>query len=544
MEGKQFGNPRFNRVMSKTAFSGAGVVTSPHWLATEAGRDVLAHGGNAIEAALAIGSTLSVVCPHMNGLGGDGFWLACDEQGRLIGFDGAGPAGGQYSADLYLSKGLGVIPPRGPLAANTVAGLVSVWSEAHQFGRSQWDGKFSWSELLEPAEHYASSGFPSSASQHRCLAEKSSEFEELDKLFETFASGSPLAGTAFRQPLLAATLAKLRDQGADGFYRGELADLIVAGLQNHGSLLQREDFANYKSRRVKPLTCPYQNGMLANMPPPTQGLASLMILGLIDRFDLASMDHLGAEYVHLVVEATKAAFSARDRYISDPDFVQIPTERLLSGGCLDNLAKCVSTEKAQPWGMGVGPGDTVWFGVMDGKGRAVSAIQSIYFEYGSGVMAGETGIVWQNRGCSFSLKAGEANFLEPGKRPFHTLNPAMYLRNGRPVLVYGTMGGDGQPQTQAALATRAINFQLPIGQVVAAPRWLLGRTWGDSSISLKLEKRFSQDVYDNLLAKGHVLEWVDEFSQLMGHAGAIRLSGSGTMEAAADPRCDGSAEGL
>jgi gamma-glutamyltranspeptidase/glutathione hydrolase len=180
---------------------------------------------------------------------------------------------------------------------------------------------------------------------------------------------------------------------------------------------------------------------------------------------------------------------------------------------------------------------------VDARGRAVSAIQSIYHEYGSGVVAGETGIIWQNRGASFSLDPRHVNVLKPGKRPFHTLNPAMYLENGRPRLVYGTMGGDGQPQTQAAVATRALDYRLPLSDVLDSPRWLLGRTWGQSSDTLKLEGRFAPEVLDELAKRGHAVERVEDYAQMMGHAGVIRVLDDGACEAASDPRSDGAAGG-
>lgn len=527
------------------AQSARGVVTSPHHLATAAGQAVLEAGGNAIEAALAVGSTLSVVYPHMNSLGGDGFWLLCDEAGNLTGLDGAGPAGMACTPDVYAAHGLDAIPARGPHAANTVAGLVSVWGAAHALSRTQWNGRLDWQEVLDPAHDHAEQGFTCSASQGSFLTQKWDELGGFDTLTGIYApDGQPTsAGSTFQQPQLAESLRLLQRDGADGFYRGELGRRVAQGLAAAGSLLSADDLAAFQCRQVDPISVPYRNGLAVNMPPPTQGLASLLILGQLDHFELARHPHLSADYVHLVVEATKQAFRLRDRHVADPDHVDVPLAELLAPAAIAELAKAIDMTRAAPWGTGVGPADTVWFGVVDAKGRAVSAIQSIYHEYGSGVVAGETGIIWQNRGASFSLDPRHANVLKPGKRPFHTLNPAMYLEAGRPRLVYGTMGGDGQPQTQAAVATRALDYRLPLSEVLDSPRWLLGRTWGQSSDSLKLESRFAPEVFDELARRGHTVERVEGYAQMMGHAGVIRVRDDGVFEAASDPRSDGAAAG-
>lgn len=533
-------------MLSHYAQGKLGAVTSPHHLATVAGQAVLAAGGNAIEAALAVGSVLCVVYPHMNSLGGDGFWLLADEHGQLTGLDGAGSAGGAYHTDFYREQGHQTIPTRGAHAANTVAGLVSVWGAAHRLSQQSWQGQFSWDELLKTAQGYAQYGFACSSSQGDFLKQKWAELGGFDGLTNIYAplGQTPTAGSNFRQPQLAASLSLLQRDGAESFYRGELASQIAKGLADVGSLLTLNDLAAFDARTVTPLSVPYRNGVAVNMPPPTQGLASLLILGQLNHLDLAPYSHLGADYVHLVVEATKQAFHLRDRYVADPDDHPAPIGDLLSAESLKTLAQAIDLNKAAPWGRGVGPADTVWFGVVDAMGRAVSAIQSIYHEYGSGMVAGDTGIIWQNRGSSFSLDARHVNALKPGKRPFHTLNPAMYLEDGRPKLVFGTMGGDGQPQTQAAVATRALDFNLPLPEVLSSPRWLLGRTWGQSSDSLKLEGRFAPEVLTELTRRGHLVERVEDFSQMMGHAGVIRVREDGSLEAASDPRSDGAAAGI
>ncbi|HEY8509583.1 MAG TPA: gamma-glutamyltransferase family protein, partial [Steroidobacteraceae bacterium] len=493
-----------------------GVVTAPHVLASEAGVAVLAHGGNAIEAAIAIGATLAVVQPHMNGIGGDAFWLICDEDG-IRGLDGAGPAGRAYSPIVYAERSGGKIPTRGPLAANTVAGVVSTWGSAFGYSRAHWNGKFEWDALLEPARQHAASGFPPGAQLREELIAKLPELSQNERFVEQFAPLATMAPRAlFKQPALAESFALLQRDGAESFYRGALARRIVEGLRESGSLLQEGDLAGFNSRWVEPLRVPFLNGEACNLPPPTQGLASLIILALSERLDVASLDPFGADYIHRLVEATKQAFSIRERVVADPDCVPVSLDELLSTAFLDDLAQRVDLHHASAPHYAARTGDTVWFGAMDQWGHAVSVIQSLYFEFGSGVVAGDTGILWQNRGSSFSLDERHVNALQPGKRPLHTLNPAMYFENGRPCLVYGTMGGDGQPQTQAAVATRVLLFDLPLDEAIASPRWLFGKTWGQDSTTLKLESRFPATVFSELAERGHVVERVAPYSQLMG----------------------------
>jgi gamma-glutamyltranspeptidase/glutathione hydrolase len=280
------------------------------------------------------------------------------------------------------------------------------------------------------------------------------------------------------------------------------------------------------------------------MAPPTQGVVSLMILGILDRLAIAGLDPLSADYVHRAVEATKLAFRIRDRYVTDPAYMKVDPQSLLEPGALDALAAEVDLKRAAPWGQATAPGDTVWLGAIDGEGRAVSFIQSIYHEFGSGVVLPGTGIHWQNRGCSFSLDPAALNTLEPGRKPFHTLNPALALLNDGRVMVYGTMGGDGQPQTQAAVFTRYAVMGYELQQVVSMPRWLLGRTWGNPSDTLKLERRFPAQVFDELARRGHAVERLRSFDEAVGHAGALVLHTNGIMEGAADPRSNGGVAGF
>jgi oxamate amidohydrolase len=284
-------------------------------------------------------------------------------------------------------------------------------------------------------------------------------------------------------------------------------------------------------------------GTLYNTPPPTQGLASLIILALFDRLrvpDAESFDH-----VHGLVEATKRAFRVRDRIVTDPDRLPHPVERYLDAKFLDAEVLKIDRHKAARWPPRAGEGDTIWMGAADASGLAVSYIQSLYWEFGSGCVLPATGVLMQNRGASFSLDPHALNALAPGRLPFHTLNPALaVLRDGR-VMAYGAMGGDGQPQTQAALFTRHVRYRQPLDRAIDAPRWLLGRTWGSTVTNLRLEQRFDGNLIDRLLSAGHDVELLSEaYSDTMGHAGAVVLHPDGTLEGAHDPRADGGAVGV
>jgi oxamate amidohydrolase len=266
-----------------------------------------------------------------------------------------------------------------------------------------------------------------------------------------------------------------------------------------------------------------------------------MILGLFDRLGVTEAD--GFDHVHGLVEATKLAFADRDRHLGDPAHMRIDPHALLQPDYLDALAARILPDTARPWGAGPDAGDTVWLGAIDGEGRATSYIQSIFFEFGSGVVLPQTGIVWQNRGSSFSLEPGGPRAIAPRRLPFHTLNPAMARLDDGRFMTYGTMGGDGQPQTQAAIFSRYAMFGCDLQEAISAPRWLLGRRWADEGLSLKLESRFDPGLIDALRSAGHDVEVVAAFSDLMGHAGALVRHGDGLLEGASDPRSDGAAAG-
>ena len=518
-----------------------GMAVAPHHLASQSALAILREGGNAIEAMVAAAATIAVVYPHMNGLGGDGFWLIVPPQGEPIAIDASGAAGSLATPEAY--RGLTQIPHRGAKAALTVAGTVSGWHEALKISHSLTHKSLPLARLLEDAMGYASGGIPVTPSQFNATTSKLDELCHLPGFAETYLVNNkpPVAGSLFRQPALASTLKLLIEDGLDSFYRGALAERLAEGMATYGLPITLDDLHHHQARRPLPLKLQHQEGELWNLAPPTQGLVSLAILGITDSLPMKDADE--AQTVHRIVEATKLAFTLRDAHITDPLHLDVDIQSLLVPEALQQMADKIDDNQAAAWGSGKGPGDTVWMGVIDSNGLAVSFIQSLYHEFGSGVVLPDTGIVWQNRGASFSLDPAHLLALAPGKQPFHTLNPAAARLNDGRVMVYGSMGGDGQPQTQAAIFTRYVLQGVPLQESISRPRWLLGRTWGQTSDSLKLEGRFSPQSIIRLQELGHDVEVLADFSEVMGHAGAIVRYPNGLLEGAFDPRSNGTAAG-
>jgi gamma-glutamyltranspeptidase/glutathione hydrolase len=518
-----------------------GMAVAPHSLAAQSAVAVLRDGGNAIEAMVAAAASIAVVYPHMNSIGGDAFWLVHvpGETPRAI--DACGGAGANATPAFYRAQGLEAIPFRGGVAANTVAGTLSGWALALDYSRDALGGKLPLSRLLADAIHYARHGIPVTRSQHEVTTAKLAGLRGQPGFDETFLAGGavPAEGSPFLQPRLAATLSQLATAGLDDFYRGDVARTMARDLMAAGSPLTIEDLRQHRAGWRKPLALAHSRGSVYNLPPPTQGAVSLMILGILDVLDVAATDPLGADYVHLCVEAVKQAFGVRDRHITDPAYMSVEAQEFLTPEHLRRLAANVDRRHAAPWGGGRGPADTIWMGVIDGAGRAVSFIQSLYHEYGAGIVLRESGINWQNRGCSFSLDERALNALRPGRKPFHTLNPALALLDDGTTMVYGNMGGDGQPQTQSAVFTRCAVFGMNPQAAISAPRWLLGRTWGETSDTLKLEARFDPAVVEDLRSRGHAVEVVGAYDEVVGHAGAILRDASGVLRGGSDPRSDG-----
>jgi gamma-glutamyltranspeptidase len=521
-----------------------GVVCAPHAAAVEDGHAILAEGGNAIEAMLAMAASIAAVYPHMNHVGGDGFWLIREPSGRVRALMGAGRAGSKATIALYRDAGHDEIPARGPLAALTVPGAIAAWMLAAEAAKTQ-GGKLPLDVLLAAAIKHARGGYAVTRSQARLTAEKLPEMKNAVGFKQAFLvdGKAPEVGARLKQSAFAATLDHLSHAGLDDFYRGDVGRELAADLERIGSPVTRADLEQYRAWVDAPLSVTIPAGTLYNAPPPTQGLASLIILGVFDRLRVTHAESF--EHIHGLVEATKRAFRLRDRVVTDPDRITVDLDRFLTPAFLDEQADKIDMKKAANWPASDAQGDTIWMGAADASGLVVSYIQSLYWEFGSGCVLPQTGVLMQNRGASFALDPKALNALAPGRRPFHTLNPALAaLKDGR-VMAYGTMGGDGQPQSQAAVFTRHVLFGQPLDKALDAPRWLLGRTWGSTHTNLRMESRFDGNLIDRLMAAGHDVQALDEaYSDTMGHAGAVVLHPDGTLEGGHDPRADGGAAGV
>ena len=518
--------------------------TAPHRLATRAGQQVLQEGGTAIEAMVAAAAAISVVYPHMNAIGGDGFWLIHQPGQEPVAIDACGQAGQRASIDWYAEQGLNQIPERGGAAALTGAATIKGW----QLALSLYPTHLPLARLLEPAIAYARHGFEVSESLVAAM-EKLSVVDNSNTSFRSlyYQQGQPYpAGSLFTNPDLAQTFEQLARAGLDDFYTGDLGQHIAQALVQAGSPLTFDDLQQTQAEQVQPVSLTLSDSQVYNLPPSTQGPASLMILALVDRLRTTELLQADTElqWTHAIVEATKRAFQWRNACITDRTRLPAAYDRMLTSDTLQNEAGAITTQ-ATTWPAQAQLGDTVWMGACDQYGTMVSFIQSVFFEFGCGVAIPDGGFVWNNRGSSFSLDKNDLNSLQPGAKPFHTLNPAYAMFNDGRRLAYGTMGGEGQPQTQAAVFSRYAWRNQPLTDAVAAPRWLLGRTWGEATNNLKLEADLAAEIGDDLAHQGHDLETVPAQSELMGHAGAVLLTPdaatAATATAAVDPRSDGAA---
>jgi oxamate amidohydrolase len=519
-----------------------GVVCAPHFAAVEAGRSILAEGGNAVEAMLAMAASIAAVYPHMNHLGGDGFWLIREPSGRVRAIMAAGPAALQAKPELYRDHE--TMPTRGPLAALTVPGAVGGWMLAREAAQGN-GGKLPLKVLLTPAVAQARNGYTVTRSQTRLTEENIAGLKDVPGFAAQFLIDGkvPPVGAVLKQEALAATLEHLTYAGLEDFYRGDVARETAADLERIGSPLARTDLERYRATLADPLRVALALGTLFNTDAPTQGAVSLMILALFAR--LGAREAESFDHIHGLVEATKRALRMRDRLITDPNHLAHSLERVLDERSLAGEAMKIDRRRAAPWPLAPHAGDTIWMGAGDTSGLVVSYIQSLYWEFGSGCVLPHTGLLMQNRGASFSLQPGALNFLGPGRLPFHTLNPALaVLADGR-IMAYGCMGGDGQPQTQSAVFTRYVDFREPLPEAIDRPRWVLGRTWGAPRTALRMESRFDEKLIEALAAAGHDLDLLpDPYSDVMGHAGAVVLHPNGTCEGVHDPRADGGAAGV
>ncbi len=518
------------------AQSRTALVTTPHPDATHAGLAILRAGGNAVEAALAAAAMLCVVYPHMTGLGGDACWLLARDAAEPIGILGIGQAATTRPAH----RGLTV---RGPTVASTTAGAVDSWRLAYQFSRESWAGTLDWASLLGPAITRAKEGYAVTKSQafwyktHRAELDPQPGFKAA---FEC-ADGGPETGCRQRQDALATTLTQIAEHGPRDFYEGALATRLAEGLQAAGSVLTSGDLKATRAAYVQPLAVPYRDGEAFNLPPPTQGVTALQILHLLNRVDIPRALSDDTRYYVLLIEAIKTALADRNRFVADPAFASVPVQAMLGSVLPVGSDKDTGAPDAEHPSR---TSDTVWIGVRDPAGGSVSLIQSLFFDFGSGVVAGDTGVLWHNRGAAFSPSASHPNAWAPGKRPLHTLSPALYRKSGTVRAIYGSQGGDGQPQTLAHILTRLVDFGLDPFAALARPRIHVGPTFLDSRKGIKIESDVGDKAIRSLQKLGYPVEIVAALNPGTGQAGVITINESGLLLGAHDPRSEGLCLGL
>ena len=511
------------------------MVSCAHPLASAAGVEVLRKGGHAVDAAIAVNAVLQVTQPQMCGLGGDLFALIYDARsGRVAALNGSGRSPFAADPQLFLRSGLSTVPLDGVIAAN-VPGCLDAWLLMHQR-----HGRFTWPSLLEPAIEYARHGFPVSRLLHEYLANALPRLQRFPSSLKILcpAGELPAPGSLLRQPDLGRTLRLVAEGGRQAFYEGPLAEAVSAYCRERGAWLTPRDFREHHSFWTDPIQTDYRGLRVLEHPPNSQGFALLEQLNLLELQEGGAPDMLSPEGVDLLVRIKKAAFRDRDLHNTDPDCMRVAVSELISKEHARRLLPLVSTVEGHPGCPAETKGDTTYFCVVDAEGNAVSLIQSIFHAFGCGEVAGDTGFFLQNRMAAFSLDPDHANHLEPHKRTAHTLNPAMVFRDGRPLLVLGTMGGDGQTQTLLQLLTAILDHGCTPQQAVELPRWR-----SDPDGRLSIERRFPAATRARLRVLGHTLRTVEDWSQDMGHAHLIQLGEDGVLCGAADPRGDGFAMG-
>jgi gamma-glutamyltranspeptidase/glutathione hydrolase len=494
-----------------------GVIATPHKVASEVGAQVLRDGGNAIDAAIAADAVLCVVYPHMTSVAGDLMAIVWPAGAAApIGLIGAGRSGELATIDAVRSRGHEEMPERGVLTV-TVPGTVEAWGRLlERFGTMGLGA------VLGPAASLAGDGYiitPRLSESLKAAAGLLGREPGAQKLYPPME-----AGMLLRNPDLASVLHDIGRAGIGGFYRGETAAAIVGAIKRRDGLVTALDLAGHRSQWVEPVTVRYRDVTVYELPPPTQGLTALAILARLDRLNRAEMQP-GPGFVARFKQIRDECYPLRDRYITDPDFSAAP------------VAPFLDPDHAAVPGPGLREGgDTVYLCAADAHGNLVSLIQSVAFDFGSGIVAEGTGMLLQNRGCYFSLDPDHVNRLEPRKRTMHTLIPAMATRDGRPWAVFGTMGGDGQPQLQTQVLVNLVDHGLDPAEAVARPRVRV--VAGGETTTLEADypgaaELARSDRQMQLMPPGH---------HTFGHAHAILIDGPATWRAAADPRSDGAAE--
>jgi len=527
-----------------------GMVATSQPLAVQAGVDVLKRGGHAVDAAIAANAMLALVEPMSCGPGGDLFAMVWDASaGRLYGLNGSGRAPRAMTRDAFAARDLDRVPDRGPLSW-TVPGCIDGWFALHgRFGRLPLE------DLLAPTIAYAEFGFPISPVIGRTWASAEERLRADPGAAAAFLvqGRAPRVGEKIRNLDLAATLRAVSEGGRDAFYSGPIAERIVACSRSVGGLIAPDDLANHASTWDDPVSIRYRGHDVWELPPNGQGIAALQMLALLEGFDLAGLEPGSADLVHLEVEAKKLAFEDRARYYADPAFADVPVDALISAKYASRRRKEIGRSRALTDVRAGDPrletGDTAYLTVVDADRNAVSLIQSLYQDFGSGVVPLGTGFALQNRGSLFNLDPEHPNRLEPGKRPFHTIIPAFVTRDGQPRFSFGVMGGDMQPQGHVQVLVNVLDLGMDVQAAGDALRWRhVGSSTpiGDRAQKgglVLLESGFAQKTFDGLVAKGHCVEFRPYGPGFGGYQGIWIDTETGMLHGGSEPRKDGGALG-
>ena len=519
------------------------MVASGHPLASQAGIQAMMAGGNAVDAAIATAAALGVVEPNMSGVGGDGFILIYwAETGTLVGVNATGPAPHAASRDVYLEQG--GIPMRG-IRSVSVPGIVDGWLMAHERY-----GELKMEQVFDPAISLCENGFPVSRKLAEGLYAECTSFAADPYTRAVFTNdGKPIrSGDILYQRNLAETLRRIATQGREGFYEGEIAQAIVEFSQAHDGLFTAKDLADYHARWDEPIHTSYRGHEVYEMPPNSSGHILLQELNIVELFDIASMGCSTAESIHLMVEAKKLSFADREKYMADPDWVEAPLKAMLSKEYAAMQAERIDMNRAMddvPAGFPEAVEDTTCFCVADRAGNAVCMLQSIQSGFGSTLIAGDTGILLNNRMTYWHLDADHPNCLMPGKRVRHTMNPVIVTKDNKPVLVCGTPGADTQVQTNLQLVTHVIDFGMNPQEAVEAPRWRNLQNPMESTIPhtcedmLQLEGRFSEETRQGLTERGHKLQILSDWGAAGSAQAIVIQQGNNALAGGSDPRRDG-----
>jgi gamma-glutamyltranspeptidase/glutathione hydrolase len=489
------------------------MVASAHHLASDVGLEMLRHGGNAIDAAVAAAALLTVVEPRNGHLGGDTFMLIhLAAEGRVVALNGSGAAPAAATLDVY--RDLGGIPDDG-LMSSTVPGTVSCWALAlERYGTRSMD------EVFAAAIEYADWGVPVTARLHRLLSLDAPTYRKVPDSAKVFLPDGdvPAVGAVFRQPALAQSLRRIAAGGREEFYQGGLTEDMVQSARQQGGLFTVEDFASHQTEELEPVAVEYRGYTVYEQPPVSQGIIVLLALNILREFDLRRMGHGSTASIHLMLEALKLAFEDRLRYLGDPRHVEIPLSMLLSTDHARAQAQRISLEHARPFLMpDNGHPDTTSLVAADEAGNMVSYIHSLFS--GAGVVLGDTGVLMNSRLLNFNLDEGHPNCLAPGKRPVHTLNPYLVQKDGEAVLVGGTPGAHWQVQTNLQILSNVIDFGLDPQRAIEAPRFTVGDQLDVGNPTVKVESRVGERVVKELRDLGHDIEVIGPW----GSGGAVQL---------------------